>query len=62
MGRPKKEVTRDIMFKVRLNEEENQMLTKVSKWTGQSRSEVFRKALLGYYRNVDNEEVKTNGQ
>ena len=47
-GRPKKEVTRDIVYKVRLNAEEDQMLTQASEWTGQAKSEVFRKALLGY--------------
>ena len=52
-GRPKKEVTRDIVYKVRLNAEEDQMLTRASEWTGQAKSEVFRKALQGYYRAVE---------
>lgn len=52
-GRPKKEITRDIMYKVRLNAEEDQMLTRASKWTEQAKSEVFRKALLGYYKTVE---------
>jgi len=56
-GRPKKEITRDIVYKVRLNAEEDQMLTLASEWTGQAKSEVFRKALQGYYRAV---EVKKN--
>ena len=59
-GRPKKEVTRDIVYKVRLNAEEDQMLTRASEWTGQAKSEVFRKALQGYYRAVEIEEHLAN--
>ena len=59
-GRPKKEITRDIMYKVRLNTEEDQMLTRVSEWTQQAKSEVFRKALLGYYKAVEVKEHMMN--
>lgn len=59
-GRPKKEITRDIVYKVRLNAEEDQMLTQASEWTGQAKSEVFRKALLGYYRAVEVKEHMKN--
>lgn len=59
-GRPKKEVTRDIVYKVRLNAEEDQMLTQASEWTGQAKSEVFRKALLGYFRAVEVKEHMKN--
>ena len=59
-GRPKKENTRDIIYKVRLNADEDQMLTKASEWTGQAKSDVFRKALLGYYRAVEVEEHMKN--
>lgn len=59
-GRPKKEITRDIVYKVRLNAEEDQMLTQASKWTNQAKSEVFRKALFGYYRAVEASEHKKN--
>ena len=59
-GRPKKEVTRDIVYKVRLNVEENQMLTRASEWTGQAKSEVFRKALHGYYKAVEVQEHMSN--
>lgn len=52
-GRPKKENARDIVYKVRLNAEEDQMLTHASEWTGQAKSEVFRKALCGYYKAVE---------
>ena len=37
-GRPKKEVTRDIVYKVRLNAEEDQMLTRASEIRGLSQS------------------------
>lgn len=56
-GRPKKDVTRDIVYKVRLNAEESQMLTQASEWTGQAKSAVFRKALLDYYKTVEAKEV-----
>lgn len=59
-GRPKKEITRDIVYKVRLNTEEDQMLTRASEWTGQAKSEVFRKALLGYYKAVEVKEHMAN--
>lgn len=57
-GRPKKEVTRDILYKVRLNAEEDRMLTQASEWIGQPKSEVFRKALLDYYRAVEVKDQK----
>ena len=59
-GRPKKEITRDIVYKVRLNAEEDQMLTQASEWTGQAKSEVFREALFGYYRAVEVKEHMKN--
>ena len=59
-GRPKKEITRDIVYKVRLNIEEDQMLTKASEWTRQAKSEVFRKALFNYYKAVEVEEYLKN--
>ena len=52
-GRPKKQITRDIVYKVRLNNEENQMLTRASVWNGQAKSEVFRKALIDYYKKLE---------
>lgn len=57
-GRPKKEVTRDILYKVRLNAEEDRILTQASEWIGQPKSEVFRKALLDYYRTVEVKDQK----
>ncbi len=59
-GRPKKEVTRNIVYKVRLNAEEDQMLTLASEWTEQAKSEVFRKALYGYYKAVEVEKHLAN--
>lgn len=52
-GRPKKENVRDIIYKVRLNEEEDRMLSLASEWIEQAKSEVFRKALLDYYKSVE---------
>lgn len=50
MARPKKIDARNIVYKVRLNDEENRMLTDASEWTSQAKSEVFRKALQDYYQ------------
>lgn len=52
MARPKKDDARNIIYKVRLNEEEDRILTEASQWTNQVKSEVFRKALLDYYKAV----------
>lgn len=61
-GRPKKENVRDIVYKVRLNEEEDRMLSQASEWTSQAKSEVFRKALLDYYKSVQlNEHLASKG-
>ena len=57
-GRPKQEITREIVYKVRLNAEEDHMLTCASEWTGQAKSEVFRKALQGYYKAVEAQKCK----
>ena len=48
-GRPHKEVTRDVTFKIRLTVEEAEMLTNLSERTGQTKSEVFRKAMEVYF-------------
>ncbi len=55
-GRPPKEVTRDVTFKIRLTAEENQMLTNLSERTGQTKSEVFRKAMEVYSNVLKGEE------
>ena len=48
-GRPHKEVTRDVAFNIRLTAEEAEMLTNLSERTGQTKSEVFRKAMEVYF-------------
>lgn len=51
-GRLPKEVTRDVIFKIRLTAEEAEMLTNLSEQTGQTKSEVFRKAMEAYYNGM----------
>lgn len=48
-GRPHKEVTRDVTFNIRLTAEEAETLTNLSERTGQTKSEVFRKAMEVYF-------------
>ena len=48
-GRPKKDDSRDNQYRVRLNDEENRMLTYVSELTVKAKSEIFRIALKDYY-------------
>ena len=52
MARPKKDNARTIMYKVRLNETENRMLTEASEYAASPKSEVFRSALQVYYRGI----------
>lgn len=59
-GRPKQEITRDIVYKVRLNAEEAHMLTCASELTGQAKSEVFRKALQDYYKAIEDKTPEEN--
>lgn len=49
-GRPPKEITRNIVVKVRLTPEENTLLANVCERTGQTKSEVIRNALNEYSR------------
>ena len=51
-GRPKKEDSREKQYRVRLNDEEDKMLDYASRATGIRKSEIFRKALQEYYRQV----------
>ena len=44
-GRPPKEDSRDKQYRVRLNDEEDDMLSFCSEETGEAKSEIFRKAL-----------------
>ncbi|MBP3199536.1 MAG: hypothetical protein J6N21_21420, partial [Butyrivibrio sp.] len=49
-GRPKKEDSRDNQYRVRLNDDENEMLDYVSHMTEKAKSEVFRQALTELYQ------------
>lgn len=52
MARPKKADARTITYKVRLNEEENRILTETSEYAAAPKSEVFRSALYNYHQSV----------
>ena len=52
MARPKKDDARTIIYKVRLNEEENRILTETSEYAAAPKSEVFRSALYNYHQSV----------
>ena len=56
-GRPKKEDSRDNQYRVRLNDDENEMLEYASKMTDKAKSEVFRQALRDYYNKVKLQEA-----
>ena len=62
MARPKKDDARTIIYKVRLNENENRMLTEASEYASAPRSEVFRTALYDYHQTVrpEHAEKKTD--
>lgn len=55
-GRPPKEVTRDVTFKIRLTAEEAEILTNLSEQIGQTKSEVIRKAMEVYFNSLKGEE------
>lgn len=55
-GRPPKEITRDVTFKIRLTAEEAEMLTNFSEQMGQTKSEVIRKAMEVYFNALKGEE------
>lgn len=56
-GRPAVDDKRDNQYRVRLNDEENQMLAYCSQMTGQPKSQIFRKALEEYYQTVQLNEM-----
>lgn len=56
-GRPKKEDSRDNQYRVRLNDDENEMLEYASKMTDKAKSDVFRQALKEYYNKVKLQEA-----
>ena len=51
-GRPPKDNSRDKQYRVRLNDEEDSMLSYVSSLTGKQKSEIFRNALEDYYHKI----------
>lgn len=51
-GRPPIEDSRNKQYRVRLNNEEDDMLAFCSQETGEAKSEIFRKALKAYYENA----------
>ena len=57
-GRPTVDDKRDNQYRVRLNDEENQMLAYCSRMTGQPKSQIFRKALEEYYQPVQLNEME----
>ena len=52
-GRPLKDNKRDDSYRFRLNTEERQMLTQLSKWTEQPIAAVIRTALHTYYETIE---------
>ena len=48
-GRPTKDNKRDNSYRIRMNEEEKQMLTQMSEWSGLTKADVIRTALFAYY-------------
>lgn len=52
-GRPKEENTRNIVCKVRLNEDENNILNEICQQTESTKSDVVRNALAAYYDEME---------
>ena len=48
-GRPAKSNKRDDFYRIRLNAEERQMLEQISEWSGLTKADTIRTALLAYY-------------
>ena len=48
-GRPTKDNKRDGSYRIRLNAEEKRMLTQISEWSGLTKADTIRTALLAYY-------------
>ncbi len=61
-GRPTVDDKRDNQYRVRLNDEEDQMLTYCSKATGKPKSQIFRKALSEYYATVRLNELNSQSE
>lgn len=52
LGRPKKEDSREMQYRIRLNNKEGKMLAFASSTTGVPKSEIFRKALQEYCEKI----------
>lgn len=61
-GRPTVDDKRDNQYRVRLNDEEDQMLAYCSKATGKPKSQIFRNALSEYYINVRLNELNSQSE
>ena len=53
MVQKQKESTRNVECKIRLNEEENNILDKICKKTDSTKSDVMRSALAAYYKEME---------
>ena len=53
MAQKQKESTRNAACKIRLNEEENNILDKICKNTDSTKSDVMRSALVAYYKEME---------
>lgn len=62
MEEKQKESTRNVACKIRLNEEENNILDKICKKTDSTKSDVMRSALAAYYKEMElkQEQKKTS--
>ena len=61
-GRPTVDDKRDNQYRVRLNDEEDQMLAYCSRATGKPKSQIFRNALSEYYVNVRLNELNSQNE
>ena len=61
-GRPTVDDKRDNQYRVRLNDEEDQMLEYCSKATGKPKSQIFRNDLSEYFINVRLNELNSQGE
>ena len=60
-GRPTKENKRDNSYRIRMNEEEKQMLIHMSERNGLTKADVIREALSAYYELAkSNKNTSTN--
>ena len=51
-GRPVKDNKRDDSYRIRMNEEEKQMLEQISEWSGLTKADAIREALSAYYNRI----------